>query len=241
MDKSKLSVATITWARDDREEQVLRESLTSLAALNLPVFISDGGSHPDFLAFVNSFPHFTLSAPQGQGLWAQARTSLKAALTSQPDFICYTEPDKGDFFRQALPDFLAAAPDQDRVGVLLASRSAAGFATFPAFQQATETTINQCCAELIGPAVDYTYGPFLLRPELVTYVDLLPEHIGWGWRPFTFGVAHRLGYQVGSWQADMACPPDQRQDSPQERQYRIRQLGQNIEGLLLSTTVAIHH
>lgn len=237
MDKSKISVATITWARDAREEQVLRESLASLAVLNIPVFLSDGGSGQAFLDFVNSFPHFTLVAPPDQGLWAQARTSLKAALASQPEFICYTEPDKADFFRLALPAFLAQAPDQQQVGVVLASRSAAGFATFPAFQQATETTINQCCAEIIGPSVDYTYGPFLLRPELVTYVDLLPEDIGWGWRPFIFGVAHRQGYQVASWQADLACPPDQRQDSPAERHYRIRQLSQNIEGLLLSTKV----
>lgn len=238
MEKDKLSIATITWARDEREEQVLRESLASLAALGIPVFISDGGSGQGFLDFANSFPHFTLLAPQGKGLWAQAKTSLKAALASQPDLICYTEPDKGDFFRQALPQFLAAAPARDQVGVVLASRSAAGFATFPAFQQATETTINQCCAEITGQPADYTYGPFLLRPELLTYVDVLPEDIGWGWRPFIFGLAHRLGYQVACWQADLACPPDQRQDSPAERHYRIRQLSQNIEGLLLSTTIS---
>jgi hypothetical protein len=239
MDKSKLSIATITWARDAQEEQVLRESLTRLAALDIPVFMTDGGSGPAFLDFLYSIPHFTVLAPVGQGLWAQARTSLKAALANQPDFICYTEPDKGNFFRLALPRLLAAAPPQDQAGVVLASRSAAGLATFPAFQQATETTINRCCAEVIGLEADYTYGPFLLRPELVTYVDQLPEDIGWGWRPFTFGVAHRLGYPVVSWQGEMTCPPDQRQDSPQERLYRIRQLHQNIQGLLLATEAKI--
>jgi hypothetical protein len=239
MDTNKVSLATITWARDAQEESLLRESLESLADLQLPVFITDGGSGPDFLDFLSRIPHFTVLQARGRGLWAQARGSLQAALAGPRPYICYTEPDKQDFFRQSLAKFLAAAPDEGSVGVVLASRSAAAFATFPPFQQATETAINQCCAEVLGAAVDYTYGPFLLRRNLVTALDLVRDDIGWGWRPFTFHLAQRLGFQVKSWEGDLACPPNQRQDNAQERLYRIRQLSQNIQGLLLSTSVAV--
>jgi hypothetical protein len=239
LDKNNLAIATITWARDAGEEQVLRQSLESLAALDLPVFITDGGSGTEFLNFLHQFPHFTLAGGQVRGLWPQAKTSLQAAFSAGPAFICYTEPDKGAFFREALPYFLAAAPGQGPTGVLLASRSVTGFASFPAFQRTTETAINHCCAEVVGPAVDYTYGPFLMRRELVAYLDLVPADIGWGWRPYIFGIAPRLGYQVASWQGDFNCPEDQQADSPAERLYRIRQLSQNIQGLLLSTTVSL--
>jgi hypothetical protein len=236
MDNKKLAIATITWARDAHEEQVLRTSLESLATLQLPVFITDGGSGPSFIAFLNSNPHFKVVPTAGKGVWAQAKSSLQAAFASQAGNICYTEPDKGDFFLRALPQFLETGSKQNQAGVVLACRSETAFATFPTFQQATENAINRCCAELIGPEVDYTYGPFLLRRELVPYLDLIQEDIGWGWRPFTFGLAHRLGLPVTSWEGDFACPSDQCEDDPGERLYRIRQLHQNIQGLLLSTT-----
>jgi hypothetical protein len=239
LDKRHIAIATITWARDAGEEQVLRQSLESLAALDIPVFVTDGGSGQEFLNFLKSFPQFTLLTSQARGVWAQAKSSLQAAFSAGSAFICYTEPDKGDFFRTALSSFLAAAPDQDPAGILLASRSASSFTSFPAFQRTTETAINQCCAEVIGPAVDYTYGPFLMRRDLVAYLDLVKEDIGWGWRPFIFGIAPRLGYQVASWQGEFNCPEGQQADSPAERLYRMRQLSQNIQGLVLSTTVSI--
>ena len=60
MNKNNLSIATITWARDDKEENLLRQSLQQLATFQIPVFITDGGSNADFLNFVDSFPHFHL-------------------------------------------------------------------------------------------------------------------------------------------------------------------------------------
>jgi hypothetical protein len=238
MDKQQFSVATITWARDVREEQLLRESLAALAELQMPVFISDGGSGPDFLAFLRSYPHFTLLPAAAKGVWAQARSSLQAAYAAGMANIFYTEPDKADFFRQALPHFLDAAGPSLQ-GILVASRQAGAFASFPAFQQMTETTINRCCAEVLGRPLDYTYGPFLLPHDLVPYLDLVTTDIGWGWRPYLFGIAHRLGLPVHAWEGPFPCPADQQQDNAQERRYRMRQLNQNIQGLLLSATVEL--
>ncbi|HEV7349479.1 hypothetical protein [Telluribacter sp.] len=239
MKKSEVSLATISWARDEPEELLLREALKYLAELDRPVFITDGGSGEEFLQFLAGFPHFSVFKPEVPGLWNQVKQSMAAARGTDSRFILYTEPDKADFFKSSLPRFIDQAPDQEMVGVVLASRSPQSFRTFPEFQQKTETTINNCCAEVIGTSTDYTYGPFLFNRDLLPGLDRLDGSIGWGWRPYLFGLAHRLGYRVEPLEMELPCPPDQREDTSQERLYRMRQLQQNIQGIVLSTTVPV--
>ena len=239
MNTKDLSIATITWARDEREEILLRASLQQLAKLQVPVFITDGGSANSFLDFLRSFPNFTLAQETVKGVWSQAKNSLTTAYQSNSPFIFYTEPDKKDFFETGLPRMLSEVAVDAETGVVTASRSTDGFATFPAFQRMTETTINNCCAEIIGSPVDYTYGPFLMNRNLVPYLMQKQEDTGWGWRPYTFNIAKRLGYTVTAFTDDFMCPVDQREDNAKERIYRMRQLNQNIQGLVLSTSVQL--
>lgn len=239
MNKNSISIATISWARNAEEETLLRESLTQLASLNIPVFVADGGSTQSFIEFLKSFSHFTLVSPKGRGVWAQAKASVEAAFHSGTGFIFYTEPDKLDFFKTSILGVITEAAEDEQTGIVLASRSETGFATFPAFQQSTETTINNCCKEIAGKQVDYTYGPFILNRKLVPYFSHIKEDVGWGWRPYTFCIAHRLGLNISPFIADFACPLSQREDNAKERVYRMKQLMQNIQGIVLSTTVAI--
>jgi hypothetical protein len=239
MNNNNLSIATITWARDEVEENLLRQSLQKLAALDISVFITDGGSNTGFLDFLSGFPHFKLFQVKTKGLWAQAKNSLHQACRSGSEFILYTEPDKYDFFSRLLPQMLNEVRVNSQSGILMASRSTAGFKTFPPFQRMTETTINNCCAEVIGKSLDYTYGPFLLNRKLVPYLDLVQEEIGWGWRPYTFVMASRLGYSVEAYVADFSCPPEQQVDDPKERIYRMRQLEQNMQGIVLSASIKL--
>lgn len=239
MNEHDLSIATITWARDEAEETLLRQSLQQLAKLQIPVFITDGGSNSGFLDFLKSFPNFILLETEARGVWAQVKNSLLKAYQSGSAFIIYTEPDKHDFFKTGLQRMLDEVMVNERSGIITASRSPAGFATFPAFQQMTETTINNCCTEITGAPLDYTYGPFILNAQLVPYLDLVKEDIGWGWRPYTFAIAHRLGYTTAIFEDDFSCPPTQQQDNYAERIYRMRQLSQNIQGIVLATTVAL--
>jgi hypothetical protein len=239
MTKNDISIATITLARDDEEEMLLRKSLQQLAHLQVPVCITDGGSRPGFVDFLKTFPNFVLSTAEVRGVWEQAKNSLVEASHSNAHFIFYTEPDKFDFFSKSLDEMLQAVRATEKTGIITASRSAAGFATFPAFQQMTETTINNCCAEVIGNKFDFTYGPFLLNKHLVPYLDLVQHDIGWGWRPYIFNIAKRLGFTVEAYEADLYCPQQQREDTLAERVYRMRQLTQNIEGIVLSTRVKL--
>jgi hypothetical protein len=234
-----IAIATMTWARNDAEEALLRRSLGLLAGLGMPVFVTDGGSPAPFLDFLRGLPQVTMLSPPKPGLWMQTRTSLRAAYDAGTPFVLYTEPDKADFFAEFLPQLLAKIAPGHQLGVRLFSRSDEGFASFPAFQQMTETTINACCREVIGAPLDYVYGPFLLNRSMVPHLETLPETIGWGWRPYAFNVARRLGYRVEGFTGDFRCPADQREDTPTERIYRMRQLVQNIEGLTLSTAAIL--
>ena len=234
MNPSELCIATMTLVRDEEEEQLLRASMEVLARFKLPVYITDGGSPAPFLNFLKGFPHFTLAEGAASGLFAQVKHSLSAAYGSGAPFILYTEPDKILFFQNGLSSFLERASVSEETGVLLAARSAAGFHSYPAFQQMTETTINNCCTELTGRPLDYTYGPFLFNRRLVTYLGEVREDLSWGWRPYVFGTAHRLGLTLEELRADFLCPPGQQQDSPKERIYRMRQLEQNVRGIVLA-------
>ena len=235
MDKKEICIATITWARNEIEEKLLKESLEKLATLAIPVFITDGGSASSFLEFLKRFPHFTILTTPDKGVQAQAIRSITGASETGVPFIFYTEPDKKDFFSKSLLPLLSKVDTGETTGIILASRTPLAFSSFPSFQQMTETTINNCCAEVINKSFDYTYGPFLLNSKPVPYLNQLNTDIGWGWRPYIFNIAHRLGYSVDAIDGDFNCPPDQREDDTKERIYRMRQLEQNIRGIVLST------
>jgi hypothetical protein len=228
-----VSVATISWARNEQEEKVLESSLRYLADSRLPVYITDGGSSPRFLQFLHGFSNFTVL--HAKGLWPQAKASIMCA-AEKTEFVLYTEPDKPDFFSMYLPKMLQKEWDES-MGVILASRSSKGFSTFPVFQQLTENTINQCCKEIIGKNIDYCYGPFLFNSRLMSFMDSIKDDCGWGWRPYLFTIAHRLTLTIHSYQDDFSCPPDQRIDNDAERIYRMKQLTQNLNGLIEASMV----
>ena len=228
-----ICIATISLARSEAEEKVLQASLAQLAHLGLPVYITDGGSSQSFIEVLQSFSNF--SVLHARGLWPQAKASIIEA-ANKSEFVLYTEPDKLDFFSNHLPKILEQ-PLYQSIGVMLASRSSLGFSTFPPFQQMTENMINQCCKEVMGKNVDYCYGPFLFNSKIMSYMNLVNENCGWGWRPFLFTIAHRLGFTLESYQNDFRCPPDQRVDNEAERIYRMKQLTQNINGLIEAIAV----
>lgn len=233
MDIKTIAIATITWARNQQEGALLTSALTALAQLQIPLYITDAGSEPAFVQYLHNLPNSTVLGPE-KGVWPQAKMSLQAAAAAGAEWIFYTEPDKLEFFAQHLGRMLQQIVPDKTTGLYLASRSARGFASFPHFQQMTETTINRCCAELIGKQGDYVYGPFLLYRHLLSYLNAIPDTLAWGWRPYTFLMAHRLGYRIGSFEGDFLCPEDQRQDDRTERIYRMKQLAQNMEGLALA-------
>ena len=211
------------------------EALAALARLGLPVFATDGGSDPSFVDAVARLPGLDVQTSAAPGMVAQIRSSLGRAQASGAPRILYTEPDKLDFFTHHVIAFLEAASREPGSSIVLASRSTESLATFPASQQYAETVFNTICGELTGIETDFLYGPFVVDATLVDVVsDELPASIGWGWRPYLFVRGTRAGRRLTAMTGPYSCPSDQRADSPGERLHRVRQLTQNLSGLLLA-------
>jgi len=233
-----ICVATVTWARDADEEELIRRALTKLAAAELPIVVADGGSSSAFVSSLRRVPHLTFAEPEGRGLVAQVKATLAAAASLQREFILYTESDKLMFFEQKLETFLLNRPAADDVGVVISARNDESFATFPRTQRVTEAAINALTGDFVGRPGDYSYGPFLMNRRLAKFLDPVPADIGWGWRHYQFAVAARLGLQVVHVVDDLPCPQDQRADV--EREHRLKQLTQNVNGLLLGMEVPLN-
>ena len=239
MELSAVCVATITWARDDDEERLIRRALGSLASAGVPVAVADKGTRPELAAFLERLPRFSVTAGGQGSLVAQAQASLREAARSGREYILYTESDKEQFFAGGLQAFVRDAPDGGDVGIVVAARSSRAFATFPPMQQYTEGAINELWERFGAEPGDYSYGPMLLKRELVRAIDVAGVDLGWGWRHFAFGAARRLGYRVVRVEGDYACPLDQRTEDDRDRAHRARQLAQNIEGLVRGLTAML--
>ncbi len=231
MDPRDLAIATMTWARSPDEEARLRRSIARLADIGLPVAIADKGSSPSFADYLYSVPGLNTTT-QRDGLVAQVRASIDLASTLGRRHVLYVESDKEEFFRDRLITFVRDSPGGDDVGAALAARSADSFITYPPLQQYTEGIINRLCSELLECEGDYTYGPFIFCRSVLPVLASAPEDIGWGWRPLTFASARRLGLRVVHVVGHHPCPPDQHREDDEERRHRLRQLSDNIRGLI---------
>lgn len=238
MSNSEIVVATITLARNDAESQRLTQAIAALAGHGWPIVAADGGSAPEFVNGLQQMPNVTIRPYQPSDtprLLSQVKSALTAARLN-PGCILYTEPDKGWFFEHRLKTFVEQALAQAPFGVAIAARDEASFLTYPSFQYYTETVTARLSAEVLGQAGDILYGPLLLNPALVPYVERLTEDIGWGWRPFVMVVARRLGLAVIPVTMDLPCPIEQRsEDDKKARLYRLEQLAQNARGLVLGS------
>jgi hypothetical protein len=225
---SAISAVTITWARSAAERDLLARSLRSLAQHGLRITIADRTEPPIHLDDLRGLTNCTLVRATGATLVNQVQTGFATDSRNGSSFVLYSEPDKEQFFQHHLRSFVAAAPDDDNVGIVLASRSPGSFFSFPAMQRRTERAVNALCSRMLSARGDYCYGPFLMHRALVPDVASLPEDLGWGWRPAMFLRARERGYRVVPIVGDFDCPVDQRLETDADRSHRLRQFSQNL-------------
>jgi hypothetical protein len=226
-----ISVATITRARDAREEGLITRTLTALSHLGIPVVVADGGSPAAFLDSLSRIPKLTLTPPDHPGLIGQVKASVRMARASGSACILYLESDKELFVSGPMTDFIESAIAEPDTGVILASRSRHSLETFPPFQRRTESAFNTVASDVIGLQADYLYGPFLMDHSVAAHVAGVAADLDWGWRPFIFATTRRLGRRVRAIEGDYVCPSDQAIEDDGDRLHRLRQLRQNIDGL----------
>lgn len=237
--RRQICVCTISLARDKAEARLIHATLQHLSRSGLAVIVADGGSPSEFIEAIAALPNLSVVTPQQPGLVGQVQAAFAAARVHRAAFLLYLESDKRGFAEEQLGDYLARADTEPDVGAVLAARSDRAFATFPPVQRSTEARINTMTGDAVGRRGDYSYGPFLLNAELAGRIGTAPASLGWGWRHFMFGLAHRLGYRLVHVTGDYECPTDQRQEGPHERRHRERQLDENLAGLRLSLTMPL--
>ena len=226
------AIATMTWARDKAEAAALLHSLGILSETSMPVFVADGGSPAAFRKAIGALPNVQITT-QGSTLVEQVRAAVKRAATSGADLIVYTEPDKAAFFRKRLAGFIRAAEKQPEAQIVVASRSNKAMATFPEGQQRTEKFFNDLARDYFGTSRDILYGPLILRAGALSFLDDAAPDLGWGWRPYVMARAVAAQLPVAVHKGRFVCPQAQRrEDTPADRLYRIKQLGDNLRGLL---------
>lgn len=229
-----IAVATITWARSPEEEVTLRRSLRRLSETGLPIAVADRGNSAPLTDFIGGLPGFRVIVPRERGLAAQVKASVNLAASRGTPFVLYTEPDKEFFFGTGLAEFIRRAPSEPHTGIVIASRDDESLRTFPAMQRYTEGVVNHLCGETIGCSGDYCYGPFLMNRTMVGVVADLPATLGWGWRPFVFRAAKSRGFHVTHVTSHYPCPPEGLDEDDNERNHRMRQLSENVMGLIAS-------
>jgi hypothetical protein len=225
-------VVTIAWAQSAEEEISLLRSLSRLAGAGYPVVVADRSTRATFTSALGEVPGVRVVVPTLVELAGQIKASVSVAAFYATRYLLYVEPDKEDFFTRRLRDFVARAPDDDDIGIVLASRSSGSLDTYPPMQRYTESVFNNLCGRAVETAGDYTYGPFLMHQKLVPHVAAVDPGLGWGWRPSTFVAANRGGLRITHVVDDHPCPADQRQEDDHDRRHRLRQLSENIMGLL---------
>jgi len=230
-----LVVVTITLARGAEEEALIARALQNASGAGFSIIASDGGSRPEFVERIRSIPRATVVVSPAAGLVAQIKHALAAAVDRAADWILYTEPDKDVFLEEhAMHLIEAAARDADAVWV--AARTSRALATFPKIQQFTEQTINTLTSDAVGVPGDYSYGPMILPSRAATYALEAPDRLGWGWRHFVLARARRAGFPIALHTGDYECPVAQRQETDAERIHRLKQLTQNLDGLIEGLT-----
>jgi hypothetical protein len=227
-----VALVTVTWARTSSEEDLLVRSLAAAATLGLPMAIGDRNGRPEFVESLSRLPHTVVVRTREPGLLPQITAAFDAAATFAPQTLFYSEPDKEVFFAGAAVRLLEHARRYGESALVMAARSDASFATFPPMQRYTESIVNQLCAELIGVPGDYSYGPFLMPRPLLSHLRALPSTLGWGWRLAAFRAARREGLPIVHVPDDLPCPVEQRQEDEADRVHRLRQLSENLLGLI---------
>jgi hypothetical protein len=227
----RMVAVTLSLARSDDEAALLARSLAVLAGGVDVLMVTDGGSEARFLQTIGMLPRtHVLTA---SGLVPQVKRSVGTAVASGAARMLYTEPDKLAFFKTQLSGVRECWDSMPADALVVFARSDHALATFPERQRQNEARFNQECGDAFGIPGDYCYGPFVLPRQVAATVAGCPDDLGWGWRPYAFALAHRLGCRLLMVTGDFECPPDQRVEGPADDAYRDRQLAQNRRGLRL--------
>lgn len=150
--RGRLALSTLESAR----EQGIRVSL-----------VEDGSSH-EFVELLRDLDIDYLKG--GEGMGPGRRKAFRNAINMPGvDQYFWTEPEKAPLVRYCLPDFISPLGDEN-IGLVIANRNAAGFATYPTYQLETEYRANDEMNQFLrrdglwhDPDIDFLFAPRFYR------------------------------------------------------------------------------
>jgi len=231
--KHNIAIATMTLDTKG-DAQLMEAALEVLAIKSYTVYVADGGSSERFLASIKKMGHKVTYVPGG--LTNQHKHSILRA-SSTHDIVLYTEPDKFDWFVDALDatvdQYFAGVPS----GFAAVGRSREALQTYPVHQQKWEGMINKAIVEKLGLRTtirddyDFVYGPKLFPTTLGRHVADINGNIGWGTLMFLVGRAHKNHMMIRDIPSGLPCPQSQRTEDNEA--YRKTQFADNYAGFQL--------
>jgi len=225
--KWRVVIATISLARNKKEEKIILNTLTELNKLGLPIILTDESA--------SAFPIFykikglkNIRAFKANGLDAKIKRSLSEA-SRIGQFIFYTESDKLDFVSKHAPNFIQKFLKSPQ-GVWLSARSEKSFDRYPKYQKIVEKFLWQSSWALFdGKTMDISYGPRIFPSSLVKYIKSIRGKIGFGWQAYLLTVGFRLGLPITEVVFDVN-PPADIQKGRRAILYRMWQAEDHLKG-----------
>lgn len=228
--KSKISIATVTWARTAEEKIIVMKTLKKLTSFKLPVIVVDkANSRFPLIDEVKKNKGIRIFKASKIGLDFQIKKSFKEA-AKFGDHIFYLESDKLDFVENHAEKFLDEFY-KNSSGTLLPVRSKASFLRYPKFQQEMERFIWKSASALLSiKKEDFSYGPRIFPAILLPYFNKVNEEINFGFQTFLLAINHKLNLPLRVVEFDAVGPKDI--DIGKESiAYRIQQLEDELRGL----------
>lgn len=234
--KSKMAVATVSWARTEEEKHLILATMKELDKLGLPVILTDQ-SDSKFPLFDDAKKLKNFQVFMEDNLDSKVKNSLSKA-AEIGEIVFYTESDKLNFVRDHAKSFIDKSL-KNLSGISLAARLPKNFQKVPEYQMIMERFLADTFGFLSGKSFggDF-YGPRIIPSSLVKYLDQLDENIGFGWQAYLLAVAHRLNLPIKIFSFDVLSPDDV-QKNKELVLFRMKQAIAELKGFEKGMEVAL--
>ena len=234
--KQQVVIATISWARNKKEEKIVLKALQELNKLGLPIVLTDE-SRSKFPIFNKARRLKNFRVFRANGLDAKVRKSLFEA-SHIGQFIFYTESDKLNFIRNHMRLFLNKFFKRP-AGIWLPARLPMNFDKLPHYQKAMEYFLGDSFGALAGiEREDISYGPRIFPASLIKYLIAIKSKIGWGWQTYLLIIGQRLRLPIKIVKFNVYSPIDVQQNKELVL-FRIEQAIDELRGLQLGSKIKL--
>lgn len=234
--KPKIVIATISWARNKKEEKIILKTLAELNKLRLPIILTDE-SQSKFPLFDKARRLKNFRVFKASGLDAKIKKSLSEA-SRLGQFIFYTESDKLEFIRDSSQLFLDNFLKNPK-GIWLAARLPRNFKRLPVYQKEMERFLGDSFSALTNiPDKDISYGPRIFPSFLVKYLLAIKSPIQWGWQTYLLIISHRLRLPINIIKLNNVSPADVQRNRDLIL-FRMEQVIDSLRGFQLGLNVKL--